>query len=55
MDNSDNYPTNQLYKALYLGIFANGSSVTYTFKTIGVNGYHIQFNHTQGGKIIVLQ
>lgn len=53
--NSDNYPTNQLYKPLNLGIFANGSSVSYIFKTPGTYGYHNQFNHTQVGKITVVQ
>jgi plastocyanin len=53
--NSDNYPTNQLYRQLNFGIFANGSSVTYTFKTPGVYGYHNQFHHEQEGKIIVVQ
>jgi plastocyanin len=51
--NSDNYPTNQLYRELNFGIFANGSTVTYTFTKPGVYGYHNQLNHTQMGKVIV--
>jgi plastocyanin len=51
--NSDNYPTNQLYRELNFGMFANGSSVTYTFTKIGVYGYHNQLNPKQTGKIIV--
>lgn len=53
--NSDNYPTNQLHRQLNFGVFANDSSFTYTFKTPGVYGYHNQFNHTQEGKVIVVQ
>jgi plastocyanin len=53
--NSDNYPTNQLHRQLNFGIFNSGSSVTYTFKSPGVYGYHNQLNHTQEGKVIVVQ
>lgn len=51
--NSDNYPTNQLHKELNFGVFADGSSVVYTFNKAGTYGYHNQFNHTQAGKIVV--
>jgi len=51
--NSDNYPTNQLHKELNFGIFNNGSSVVYIFKTSGTYGYHNQLNHEQSGEIIV--
>ena len=51
--NSDNYPTNQLHKELNLGIFNDGSSVVYTFKTLGTYGYHNQLNPKQTGKILV--
>jgi plastocyanin len=51
--NSDDYPTNQLHRELNFGIFANGSSVVYTFTKPGVYGYHNQFHHEQTGKVIV--
>jgi plastocyanin len=51
--NSDNYPTNQLYRELNFGIFNNGSSVVYIFKTPGTYGYHNQLHHEQSGKVIV--
>jgi plastocyanin len=51
--NSDDYPTNQLHKELNFGIFNNGSSVVYIFKTPGAYGYHNQLNPKQSGKIIV--
>lgn len=51
--NSDNYPTNQLHKELNFGIFNDGSSVVYIFKTPGTYGYHNQLNPKQIGKIIV--
>jgi plastocyanin len=51
--NSDNYPTNQLHKELNFGVFANGSSVVYTFTKPGIYGYHNQFHHEQEGKVIV--
>jgi plastocyanin len=53
--NSDNYPTNQLHKALNFGVFANGSSVVYTFAKPGTYGYHNQFHHKQEGKVIVVK
>ena len=53
--NSDNYPTNQLHKELNFGVFANDSSVVYTFIKPGIYGYHNQFHHEQEGKIIVTQ
>ena len=51
--NSDNYPTNQLHRELNFGIFASGSSVTYTFKRLGTYGYHNQLNPKQHGEIVV--
>jgi len=51
--NSDNYPTNQLHRELNFGVFNNGSSVVYIFKTPGTYGYHNQLNHEQTGKVIV--
>lgn len=51
--NSDDYPTNQLHKELNFGVFANGSSVVYIFKTLGTYGYHNQFHPEQKGEIIV--
>jgi plastocyanin len=51
--NSDNYPTNQLHRELNFGVFNNGSSVVYIFKTLGTYGYHNQLNHEQSGEIIV--
>ncbi len=52
--NSDNYPTNQLHKALNFGVFNNSSSVVYTFTKPGTYGYHNQFHHEQEGKVIVI-
>jgi plastocyanin len=51
--NSDDYPTNQLHKKLNFGIFNDGSSVVYIFKTPGVYGYHNQFHPNQKGMVIV--
>jgi len=51
--NSDDYPTNQLHKELNFGIFNNGSSVVYIFKTVDTYGYHNQLHSEQAGKIIV--
>ena len=48
-----NYPTNQLHKELNFGVFANDSSVVYTFTKPGTYGYHNQFHHEQEGKVIV--
>ena len=53
--NSDNYPTNQLHKELNFGVFANGSSVVYTFTKPGTYRYHNQFHHEQEGKVIVVK
>ena len=53
--NSDDYPTNQLHKELNFGVFANNSSVVYTFTKPGTYGYHNQFHPNQKGKIIVIQ
>jgi len=53
--NSDNYPTNQLYRELNFGVFSNGSSVTHTFTTPGTYGYHNQFHPKQTGKITVVE
>lgn len=53
--NSDNYPTNQLHKELNFGIFANGSSVVYTFTKPGVYGYHNQLHLEQKGTVTVTQ
>lgn len=51
--NSDTYPTNQLHKELNFGVFANNSSVVYTFTKPGTYGYHNQFHHEQEGTIVV--
>lgn len=53
--NSDNYPTNQLHKELNFGVFANHSSVVYTFTKPGIYGYHNQLHPNQKGKVIVIQ
>ena len=51
--NSDDYPTNQLYKELNFGVFSNGSTVVYIFKNPGTYTYHNQYHPKQQGKIIV--
>ena len=51
--NSDYYPTNQLHRELNFGIFANDSSVTYTFTKPGTYGYHNQLNPKESGEIVV--
>lgn len=53
--NSDEYPTNQLHRELNFGVFANDSSVVYTFKQTGTYGYHNQFHPEQKGTIIVIK
>jgi len=51
--NSDDYPTNQRFPELNLGIINKGSSVAHIFTTAGTYTYHNQFNPKQKGTIVV--
>lgn len=51
--NSDNYPTNELYPALNLGMFPNKFSVSLVFTQDGTFHYHDQLHPQWTGTVIV--
>jgi plastocyanin len=51
--NSNDYPTNRLYKALNLGTFGKGSTLSLIFTKAGTYGYHNQFNAKNTGSVTV--
>jgi plastocyanin len=51
--NSDDYPTNQLYPQLNLGIMEKNESKIVRLTKTGIYTYHNQLNPKQTGKIIV--
>ncbi|MGN6481099.1 cupredoxin domain-containing protein [Luteibacter sp.] len=51
--NSDNYPTNQLYRQLNLGLFQPGSTLVLIFGDKGTFGYHDQLHPDFKGTVNV--
>jgi plastocyanin len=51
--NSDNYPDNQLYRQLNLGLFQPGSTLVLIFNDKGTFGYHDQLNPDVKGSVTV--
>jgi plastocyanin len=51
--NSDDYPTNKLYKELNLGVFKSGATLVLILNKPGTYTYHDHFHPTRKGTIIV--